>query len=168
MLMIRPRNALDELRDEHLHVAREHDEVDAARRRAARASLRPPASALVCGVIGKTWNGTPNCVGHRREVRVVADDERDLARQLARAMAQSRSYRQWSSFETKIAMRGTSLVKCSTQDMEKRSASGRNASATASRGQAKAVHLPLDPLQEQVLLSKSVCWSASTMLPSLR
>ena len=85
MLMIRAGSARDEIAGEDLHVAGQHDEVDAARpSRAARALLL----ALVLARDGKDVELDPELLGDGLQIRVVAHDERNLAGELAGAVAQ--------------------------------------------------------------------------------
>ena len=89
------REALDEVAGQHLHVAGEHDQVDRAPPRAARARAAS-CSAFFSRVIGNTSNGTPNCSATgARSGWLLTTSAISHGSSPARWRS-SRSYRQWS------------------------------------------------------------------------
>ena len=86
MLIARPLELRAQVVGQHLHVARQHDQVDVElvdqlEQRAPRP--RPWSS----GVTGMWWNGMPYGRGQRLEVAVVGDDRGDVDRAARRCCA---------------------------------------------------------------------------------
>jgi len=98
------------------------------------------------------WNGT----GRRCPlfgVRVVADDQRDVARQLAGLVPVEQVHQAWSYFETNSGTRTGWSERSSRHRISNRSASGANRRGNSTRLRAEPGEVPLDAHQEQLPLA---------------
>ena len=131
---------------EHLHVAREHDEVDVERRRPARAArlgvrlgLGGDRHVVVRHAVRLHERLAVGVVGHHAATSIWSEPL---------LQRNSRSLRQWLNFETRISVRYGASAAHSSKAMPKRSATGTNAARSAS---SVAGARELDAHEEPVL-----------------
>ena len=161
MLMMRCCEALDELGGEDLHVAREHDEID--RVLLEQRDLRGLLRGLGLGRDREHAIGHAELRRDRRELLVVADDQRDLAGELARAVAQQQVVEAVVGARDEdrdaLAARGVA----SRQVMRRRAATSAIAASRLVRS-VRSSEVSKRMRWKKIPATASVCWSASRML----
>ena len=103
MLITGAAQAREEVAAEDLHVAGEHHDVDAARQQLQHAA--PPPAPCRPGSTGTWWKGTPTARASGSRSGWLETTATTSASSSPRRQRHSRSTRQWSRRETRIAMR---------------------------------------------------------------